>query len=301
VCFLESAGARHEAVERRIGLPPVALADLSEDGVVEPFAFDVVEGRVRLSAQRYDGGIARVSLCAHNTTEAPAQSARSEALTRSLLSTHLLLEIEGGRFLSLIDPPEYAAAAAMTCANVNTFPVLAADDDTALLGATIMLPDHPQLAPESRVAMYDGTEIEEALLLHVLALSDGERAEIEAGDPAVAEMVRRAAAAGPRDLQGLHGRVTVSDPAAEAVPGETEIVVGGVTLRRGARVRLCPGVEHHAQDHLLDGRAATVERIYIDYEDHVHLGVTVEDDPGQELMRDIGRYLFFKPEEVELL
>jgi hypothetical protein len=29
--------------------------------------------------------------------------------------------------------------------------------------------------------------------------------------------------------------------------------------------------------------------------------VTVDDDPGQELMRDIGRYLYFKPLEVEVI
>ena len=38
---------------------------------------------------------------------------------------------------------------------------------------------------------------------------------------------------------------------------------------------------------------ATIERIYVDYEDSVHFGVTVDDDPGQELMRETGRYLFF--------
>ena len=50
-----------------------------------------------------------------------------------------------------------------------------------LLGAAIVLPDHPQLAPESRGDLFDGTEIEEALLLHVLALSDGERDADHAG------------------------------------------------------------------------------------------------------------------------
>ena len=29
--------------------------------------------------------------------------------------------------------------------------------------------------------------------------------------------------------------------------------------------------------------------------------MTVDDDPGQEIMRDIGRYLYFKPDEVELV
>ena len=40
-----------------------------------------------------------------------------------------------------------------------------------MLGAAIMLPDHPELAPESLGNLFDNTEIEEALLLHVQALS----------------------------------------------------------------------------------------------------------------------------------
>ena len=50
---------------------------------------------------------------------------------------------------------------------------------------------------------------------------------------------------------------------------------------------------------MLDGREATIERIYLDYDDRVYLGVTVDDDPGQELMRETGRYLFFFANEVE--
>jgi hypothetical protein len=66
-------------------------------------------------------------------------------------------------------------------------------------------------------------------------------------------------------------------------------------------VRLRPERNRNAQDHLLEGRSATIERIYVDYEDAVHLCVTVDDDPGQQLMRDIGRYLYFKPDEVEAI
>ena len=94
----------------------------------------------------------------------------------------------------------------------NTFPVLATPDDDVLLGATIMLPEHPQIAPESRGDLFDGTEIEEALLLHVLALSDDERASIERDDPAVRAMIERAAAATPAEILALHGRMTLSDP-----------------------------------------------------------------------------------------
>ncbi len=47
--------------------------------------------------------------------------------------------------------------------------------------------------------MFDNTEIEEALLLHVQTLSDAEReAIVEQDDPAVREMIERAGATTPR-------------------------------------------------------------------------------------------------------
>ena len=75
----------------------------------------------------------------------------------------------------------------------------APEDDDACSGAAIVLPDHPQIAPESRGDLFDSTEIEEALLLHVHALSDAEREEIAEQDPAVREMIERAAATTPED------------------------------------------------------------------------------------------------------
>src|SRR4029078_8562542 len=99
----------------------------------------------------------------------------------SLLSTHLIALAPGGRFTSPLE--------AKGCEQVNTWPVLAsADDDRVLRGAS-MLPDHPQRAPESRGTLFDSTEIEEALLLHVMALSDGERGELEPTDPHVRGMI----------------------------------------------------------------------------------------------------------------
>jgi hypothetical protein len=309
VVFLQSSGERHEGVARRIELPATTLAALERDGAGTTFAFDGLTGRVRMSAQRFDDALARVTLCVHNTTAVPEGLDRAAALRSSLLSTHVVAHVEGARFCSPIDPPEHAAAAVMACGAVNTFPVLATDGDDALLGAAIVLPDHPQLAPESRGGLFDSTEIEEALLLHVLALSDGERDAIAESDPAVRAMLERAVAATPQEIVALHGRVTVRDPAPAppAAPpgqngqaGEAEAVVDGITYRPGARVRLRE-VSGTAHDHLLAGRAATVERIYVDLDDGVHLGLTLDDDPGRELMRDIGRYLYFKPADVEVL
>jgi hypothetical protein len=106
----------------------------------------------------------------------------------------------------------------------------------------------------------------------------------------------------------LHGRLESGDPLRPGEPepghpqsGEPEWTVGGRTIRRGAPVVLRPRSRAgDTYDVILAGKTARIERIYVDYEDGVHLGVTVDDDPGQELMRDTGRYLYFKPEEVEI-
>jgi hypothetical protein len=278
-----------------------------------PFAFGPVVGRVTMTCEDF-GGLMRVTVAVENATEADPGMDRTAALELSLLSTHVVARCAaGGRFMSPIAPPEEAATAVMTCANVNTYPVLATPEDDAVLGAAIILPDHPQIAPESRGSLFDSTEIEEALLLHVLALSDGERAELAGADPAVRAMIDRAVRATPEDIIALHGRVTISDPpappdptgapaseAAADVRGEEQITLDGRTFARGGHVVLRPEANRNAQDHLLEGRTATIERIYIDYDEQVHLCVTVDDDPGQDIMRDIGRYLYFKPDEVEV-
>ncbi len=293
VRFLQSSGVRHEAVARRI--------DLAGEGT-EGFAFDGLTGRVSLALEPLPAGLLRATATVENTTAVPDGLTRTESLAHALLSTHLIARVSGGRFASPRAPSDHAATAVMTSYSVNTFPVLAADDDTVMLGAAIILPDHPQIAPESKGSLFDSTEIEEALRIHLLALSDGEREELGEHDPALREMLERAIASAPADLVDLHGRVSISDPRDEEIRGEAQTgLPGGGVVRRGDRVSLRPEAGRHAQDHLLTGRTATIERIYVDYEDHVHLCVTIDDDPGQELMRDIGRYLYFNPSEVEAL
>jgi hypothetical protein len=274
VRFLQSTGEAHRAVERRIELPRPGE---------ETFAFDGLRGRARL---RVDGELIRV--CVHNLTDVPEGLDRAGALASSLISTHVVVRSGGGRFLSPLEAG---------CESVNTYPVLATSADDVVIGAAIVLPDHPQLAAASRGSLFDATEIEEALLLHVQTLSDGERAAIAAGDPTVAEMVERAASATQEDLLRLHGLMA---PAAEEIPGEQEAVIAGVTVRRGAKVTLRPKAGADAQDFLLEGRVATLERIYVDYDDVVHLGVTIDSDPMQEVLRESGRFLFFKSDEVEV-
>ncbi len=275
--FLQASGVGHRAEPRRIVLPPVAAGEEHTDDL----EFDGL--RVRASI-RSDGSRMRIRV--ENHTEVEPGLDRTGALLHSLLSTHVIGRVEGGRFTSPLE--------AKGCDNINSWPVLATQADDAVLGAAIMLPDHPQIAPESKGNLFDSTEIEEALLIHVLALSDAEREEAAAQDPAVRQMLERAAQTTPQELMDLHGRVQVADPR----EGEPEAEVEGVRYRVGDTVVLRPATNATPQDHLVAGRSATIERIYYDYDGSVHLAVTVDDVPGQELMRDIGRFLYFKPTEV---
>jgi hypothetical protein len=274
VAFLQWNGEGHSAEKRYV--------ELERPGGLD-FVFPPLRGRITLEV---DG--TRVALRVENDSTQVGGD-RAGALTRSFLSTHPLVRAEGGRFHSPLEAEGFAS--------VNTWPVLATPGDDVVLGAAIVLPDHPRIAPQSRGSLYDATEIEEALLLHVHALSEGERQAINEGDPAVREMVARAAAATPDDILRLHG---VMQPVEEP-PGEERVEVDGVTYARGGRLRLRPDGGADAYDILLTGRTATIERIYVDYDDGVHLGVTIDDDPGRELMRESGRFLFFKPHEVEAL
>ena len=350
--FLQATGERHAGERRQIEIGPVKLTALAEERTVVEFDFapegetddgpGPLTGRVALRAEALGADEWRVKACVHNTSVLPAawgaDPDRAKALRASLVSTHAVLEVEGGRFISPLERDGRHAAAVEATASVNTFPVLAADDDTAILGAAIMLPDHPQIAPESKGNLFDNTEIEEALLLHVHALSDDEREEIGEQDPAVKAMIERAAATTAEDLLELHGRMRLTDvgaadsaelpriepafptpprlagdddrpahttsppappPGLDGTPGEEFAVVDGVTYGLGDTVVLKLSERTDPGDRMMDGRHATVERIFFDYEDKLYFGVTIDDQPGQEMLRETGRFLFFFRDEVE--
>lgn len=323
VRFLQAAGDRHEGAERRLEIPPTPVATLIDDGAGKSFAFEgeqPVSGRARLRAEQLEGDLVRVRMCVHNTTEVEGAEdmARGDALKASLISTHVVVKASAGRFASPLEREGPAGAAAARCESVNSFPVLASSDDRAILGAAIVLPDHPQLSPESRVNLFDNTEIEEALLLHVKTLSDSERDEIAQQDPAVREMIARADGVSNEDLMAMHGLMRPSSevpgwsPAGGPLdlgpppepghpnPGEETMEVARGTIRKGGKVILHPGESSRDPlDGMLKGRVATIERIYYDMDDKVHVGVTVDGDASQELYRETGRYIFFKGDEVE--
>jgi hypothetical protein len=92
------------------------------------------------------------------------------------------------------------------------------------------------------------------------------------------------------------------DPGADtSVSPETDhVVIDGVSVARGSRVRMRPGSRRaDAQDLFLAGRTAVVEAVLNDVDGQVHVAVTPDDDPAADLQRSHGRFLYFAPDEIE--
>lgn len=89
----------------------------------------------------------------------------------------------------------------------------------------------------------------------------------------------------------------------EDKPVPESVYVAGVELRKGDRVRLRPKTGGDIFDLALAGRVATIESILCDYEEHIHLAVVIDDDPGRDLgeLRMPGHRFFYSLEEVEPL
>jgi hypothetical protein len=92
------------------------------------------------------------------------------------------------------------------------------------------------------------------------------------------------------------------DPGSDSsVSPETDhVVIAGVKVARGSKVRMHPGSRRaDAQDLFLVGRTAEVEAVLNDVDGQVHVAVTPEDDPAADLQRSHGRFLYFAPDELE--
>jgi hypothetical protein len=246
---------------------------------------------------------------------------RSDALSDALIGCHVIMGVEGGRFVSLLDPAQWVTPWVGQCRQDGWFPVLAgpAERDDSLLVSPILLYDHPVLAPESPLAMFDGTEIDEILALRTHALTEEEKREVRGTDPRAAELMDAVDGLPQEVWDRLHGAIRYlkdatgpvsTGPASPPVPWwdpgadpsaspETDcVVVGGTEVRKGSYVTLapCPGAD--AQDIFLAGRVGVVQAVFFDLENRPHLAVALEDDPGMDLTVQEGRYLYFRPDEV---
>lgn len=169
-----------------------------------------LRAELEVSAERLEGGLRRVRVRVANVTPYEVgERDRERAMRHSLVSTHAVLGVEGGRWLSLADPPAHAVEAAAACINAGMWPVLVGEpgDDDTILASPIILEDHTQVAPESPGDMFDSREIDELLTLSILTLTDEEKEEMRAADPRTRAMLERTENMTPEQMMRLHGTI----------------------------------------------------------------------------------------------
>ncbi|MFF6953410.1 hypothetical protein ACFZAD_32845 [Streptomyces iakyrus] len=183
-----------------------------------------VRAETTVTARRVAADLCRIRVRTTNTAPAPApRTTRDEALRRALIATHTLLGGDGAEFVSLIDPPAGLEAPVRACRNEFTFPVLggeSGDTGPVLLSAPIILPDHPQVAPESPGDLHDAAEIDEILTLRTMLLTDEEKREARATDPRAAAILDRVDTMPQEVFERLHGAVRSLTPATPAAPAD---------------------------------------------------------------------------------
>jgi len=298
-----------------------------------------VDGVVRISTEWADGAgaLLKVTITVENTSPWFEPGAdRDTAMVRSLIAVHTLLAVDDGSFISLLEPEPFAAQAVAGCASEGTFPVMIGSDgdDGVMLSSPIILYDCPTIAPESAGDFCDATEIDEILALRVLTLTDDEKAEARGTDPRAAAIIDRCDEMPEEIWSRLHGALRSFDPNDAAPqpaphagefgaeesdafnpsvpwwdPGQDSsfdpftdtMQIDGVEVTSGTRVRLNPSRRADAHDLFYAGQLATVKGVFNDVDGNQHVAVVLDGDPAGDMLAWQGRFLYFHPEEIEVL
>jgi hypothetical protein len=178
-----------------------------------------LEGTVSIAAKGMDTDLFKLTVRIENKTPGTGTitNQRNTIMLHSCISTHAILQVQRGAFVSLLDPPETLHEAVKECVNTHTWPVLAGNerDHDAVLSSPIILYDYPQIAPESPGSLFDGTEIDEILTLRILTLTDEEKAAMRQEDGRVREILERTENLTPEEFMKLHGTIRSLRPVDE--------------------------------------------------------------------------------------
>ena len=235
-----------EAIERDISMPAIGLRKPGEQSTRLTFSFpsnDTIEVLRTESSGEASGVLFRKQQAIEGTIEVqisqpglqnvlkvtvrifnqtPLENAdkrgRDDALMRSFVSTHTILDVRDGEFVSLLDPPEAFRDAAAGCSNVGTYPVLIGAEGSrdCMLSSPIILYDYPQIAPESAGNLFDGTEIDEILTLRIMTLTDEEKHEMRGADDRARQILERTEALPLEQLIKMHGAMRSVKPKEKA-------------------------------------------------------------------------------------
>jgi hydrogenase maturation protease len=223
-----------EAVEREVELGMRGISELARGLLSVPFYFpashvvetpgsttasgsvivreqSAIAGAVEVSAVVVSNGIYKVRIRVRNDSpfDVTTEHDREKALLSSLVSTHAILNVAGGAFISLIDPGAAWQELAAGCQNLQSWPVLVGEpgERDVMLAAPIILYDYPQIAPESPGDLFDSTEIDEILTLRILTLTDQEKRAMAAVDDKAKALLERTESMAREQLMGLHGTI----------------------------------------------------------------------------------------------
>jgi hypothetical protein len=201
-----------EAVERELapGLIEIAAGEETEiiTGGAIKRSWQGLQGEVAVTREPLNEGLSRVTVIVANTTPWPP-GAREDALRHTLCSAHIVLRADRGEWVSLTDPPPLLSGHVAACENRGLWPVLVGhpEDSSTLLASPIILSDHPEIAPESPGDLFDSGEIDQMLVLNILAMTDEERSAMRDSDPRAREILERTEALSDEQIQRLNGAV----------------------------------------------------------------------------------------------
>ncbi len=312
-----------EAVERDVSLKPVLL----NTPVTRPHEFkfptanivdgttgrrsEMICGRIDLDTQAIDRTVSKISIRIINETPVSTEKMeiQNEVIMRTFASTHTILWIVGGQFISLLDPDPQYEQAAKQCRNIGCWPVLIGDaaisDRHTMLSSPIILYDYPKIAAESAGDLFDSTEIDEILSLRVQTMTDAEKMEMRTVDEYARRILERTENLSAEHFMKMHGtmrniRVSNEDFFNPAKRIETANV-NGIELKKGDRVRIRPKKRADIMDMALDGKVGIIEAVEQDVDEQIHFALILEDDPGKDLglMRQPGHRFFYSASEIE--
>jgi hydrogenase maturation protease len=220
-----------EAAERELSLPSTDVDLLNRHPILHPFELSSqtteealrdhqlqMAGRITRTQQAIDGSLSvaahpvaentfKITVKVKNSTPIDQRTSRDFALMRSLVSAHVVLGVEEGEFISLLDPPQALRTAVEACRNQGVFPVLVGEPEhrDTMLASPIILYDYPQIAPESAGDLFDGTEIDEILSLRIMTMTDEEKREMRESDERARQMLERTESMPAEQFMKMHG------------------------------------------------------------------------------------------------
>ncbi len=229
-----------EASEREVSVSVLNLSELSAQPQRRTFSFpsqrelellrdadgqvvvvivrqqQAIEGSIEIAAEHAGEKLSKITVHILNVTPLAdaEQKSRDDALLRSFVSTHTILNVRDGEFISLLEPPEALREKAAACHNAGTWPVLVGEEGArdCLLSSPIILYDYPQIAPESAGDLFDGAEIDEILTLRIMTLTDEEKREMRGVDARARQILERTETLPAEQLMKMHGVMRSSRP-----------------------------------------------------------------------------------------